>query len=63
MGATRGRNLFDGLELTARYFFDALDKSYEGGMFIREVEAKADVAHRPEALREARELGIKAAAG
>ena len=55
------RNLFDGLELTVRYFFDALDKSYEGGVFLREVEGKGDVARRPDALREAYELGRKAA--
>ena len=40
VGATKGKNLFDGVQLTAKYFFDALDKSYEGGLFFRAVEGK-----------------------
>jgi multimeric flavodoxin WrbA len=63
VGATRGRNLFEGVELTARYFFDALDKSYEGGIFFRQAEGKSSIAERPEALREARGLGCRAAVG
>ena len=31
IGATKGKNLFVGVELTAKYFFDALDMTYEGG--------------------------------
>ncbi|MES0397790.1 MAG: flavodoxin family protein, partial [Syntrophobacteria bacterium] len=31
VGATKGKNLFVGVELTVKYFFDALDMTYEGG--------------------------------
>jgi len=57
VGATRGKNLFDGVQLTARYFFDALDMSYEGGIFFRRVEGKGAIAEQPEALKQAFEFG------
>lgn len=60
VGATRGDNLFTGLTLVAKYFYDALDKSYEGGLFYRKVEGKGDISKRPEALQEAFELGKNA---
>jgi len=63
VGATKGKDLFKGVQLTAKYFFDALDKSYEGGIFFRELEGRGAVAQKPELLREAYELGMKAAAG
>jgi multimeric flavodoxin WrbA len=63
VGATRGKNLFEGTELTARYFFDALDKKYKGGLFFREVEHAGDIAKHPEALEKARALGSALARG
>ena len=60
LGATKGKSLFDGVQLTAKYFFDALDKSYEGGLFIRGVEGKGKIAEDPAALKEAYDLGVKA---
>ncbi len=63
VGATKGSNLFEGAQLTAKYFFDALDMTYEGGVFVRSVEKKADILKHPDALKEAYELGRKAALG
>ncbi len=63
VGATKGKNLFVCMELVAKYFFDALDMSYEGGLMLRGVEAKAAVASDSEALKQAYELGRRAAAG
>ena len=59
VGATKGKNLFEGVELTAKYFFDALDMSYEGGLFYRGVEGKGAIEQHPDALKEAFELGKK----
>jgi multimeric flavodoxin WrbA len=59
VGATGGKNLFEGVQLTARYFFDALDMSYEGGIFFRKMDKKNAVIEHPEALQEAFELGKK----
>ncbi len=60
VGATRGENLFEGAILTARYFFDALDMTYEGGIFFRSLEKKSAVNENPETLQEAFNLGLKA---
>jgi len=60
VGASKGKNLFEGAQLTAKYFFDALDKSYEGGVFVRSVEKAGDVNNNPEALGEACEMGRRA---
>ena len=57
VGATQGKNMFVGVELEAKYFFDALDMSYEGGQLVRGVEAKGSVAQMPELLDEAYLLG------
>jgi multimeric flavodoxin WrbA len=64
VGATKGKNLFEGVELTAKYFYDALDMTYEGGLFFRRLDkkdAKDAVIGHPEMLEEARQLGVKAA--
>jgi len=60
VGATKGPNLFDGAKLVAKYFFDALDMSFEGGVFVKSVEAKGAVLERLDALKEAFELGREA---
>ncbi|MEW5736395.1 MAG: flavodoxin family protein [Thermodesulfobacteriota bacterium] len=63
VGATKGKNLFDGTELTARYFYDALDMDYCGGIFFRRVDKAGDIRMVEGALDQARELGRKIAAG
>jgi len=60
VGATKGKNLFEGIQLTAKYFFDALDKSYEGGLFFRAVEGKGNITDHPTAIQEAYDLGVTA---
>ena len=60
VGATRGKNLFEGVQLEAKYFFDALDMSYEGGIFFRRLEKKNAVQENPETLQEAFNLGLRA---
>ena len=59
LGATRGKNLFEGAELTAKYFFDALDMTYEGGLFFRRIEKHADIKGHPEILEQAFRFGQK----
>jgi multimeric flavodoxin WrbA len=57
IGATKGKNLFEGAELVAKYFYDALQMTYEGGLFVRSVEGKADIAKHPDELKRAYALG------
>ena len=63
VGASKGANLFEGTELVAKYFFDALDMDYGGGLFFRRMEGKDDIAGSPEALEKAFEAGRLAAGG
>ena len=63
VGATRGKNLFEGTELTAKYFFDALDMDYGGGLFYRQMEKKGDIAASPQVLEQAYSAGRRIAAG
>lgn len=47
VGATKGKDLFDGMKLTARYFFDAADISYDGELLIRGVDEKGELENHP----------------
>jgi protein-tyrosine-phosphatase len=47
VGATSGKNLFEGLNLTASYFFDAIDASFEGSLTYRRIEHRKDMEKHP----------------
>ena len=63
VGATKGKTLFDGSQMMAKYFYDALDMSYEGGLFYKGIESKGIINDHPETLKEAFDLGVKAVKG
>jgi len=63
VGASKGASLFEGAKLVAKYFFDALDMSFEGGMYVKGVEGKGDVVNRTEAMKQAFELGRNSVLG
>jgi len=63
VGATKGARLFENVELVAKYFFDALDMSYQGAVLFRGVDEKGAIAGRTESLQQAYELGSRAAQG
>lgn len=44
VGATRGRNLFEGMHLTAKYFFDAVRADFVGELGYRRIENPGDMA-------------------
>ncbi len=46
-GATRGKDLFDGLKLTAKYFFDAAEVRFEDSLCYRGMEHKGDLEKHP----------------
>ncbi|MBP7738697.1 MAG: flavodoxin family protein [Spirochaetes bacterium] len=58
-GAASGLYLFTGAEFTAKYFFDALDKSYGGGVFIK-AEHRGDAAGNAADLKRAFACGADA---
>jgi arsenate reductase len=58
LGATRGENLFRGVSLTARYFFDAVGAGYEGSLTYRCIEKPGDMEKHPTVFED-----VKKAAG
>jgi len=58
-GAASGLNLFTGGELTAKYFFDSLNKSYGGGIFFK-AEHIGDIAGNDADLKRACRFGADA---
>jgi len=57
VGATKGKQLFDGSILVIKYFFKAIDVSYVDELFIRGVDKRGEIKDQPKALSEAFELG------
>jgi protein-tyrosine-phosphatase len=55
LGATKGENLFEGVNLTAKYFFDAVGARLDDGdsLTFREIEKAGEIAKHPTALKEA----------
>jgi arsenate reductase (thioredoxin) len=52
VGATRGKNLFEGLELAIRYFFDAVDADYCGSLTYKGIEHSGDIKKHPSAKKD-----------
>ncbi|MBI9086160.1 MAG: NAD(P)H-dependent oxidoreductase [Desulfobacterales bacterium] len=52
VGATRGKQLFDGVHLTAKYFFDALAAGYHGSLTYPGIEHTGDMARHPRAVED-----------
>jgi len=52
VGATKGKNLFDGMFLTAKYFFDAVGADYHGSLTYPRVENKGDLEQHETVLND-----------
>lgn len=63
VGATKGKNLFIGMDLVAKYFFDAMDMSHEDSLHAWGVDAKGAINDFPDLIEQARQLGARAARG
>ena len=57
VGATRGKNLFEGVNLTIKYFLDAIGSSFDGSLSYRQIENPGDMKKHPTMLKD-----VKAAA-
>jgi multimeric flavodoxin WrbA/protein-tyrosine-phosphatase len=57
VGATKGKELFNGTNLVAKYFYDAVGARYEGFLGFRQVDAPGAIAQHPTALADARKKG------
>jgi protein-tyrosine-phosphatase len=47
VGATKGKNLFEGMALTAKYFFDAIGADHHGSLMYRQIENAGDMKNHP----------------
>jgi len=56
VGATRGERLFEGCDLTMKYFFDAMGAESVGSLGFRKIEHPGDIDAHPTALDDAKEL-------
>jgi protein-tyrosine-phosphatase len=57
VGATKGKDLFQGIRLTAKYFFDAVGARFEGAqdsLTYRQIEEAGEIDKHPTALSDAR---------
>jgi multimeric flavodoxin WrbA len=52
VGATKGKNLFEGLQLTTQYFFDAIGAKFEGSLTYRGIEGPNEMAAHPTVLQD-----------
>jgi multimeric flavodoxin WrbA len=57
VGATKGKQLFDGSILTVKYFFDAIDVKYEDELLLRGIDKKDEIREHPTARADAYALG------
>lgn len=48
VGATSGKQLFDGIELIVKYFFDAAGARYSGALTFRKVDHADDLKNLPD---------------
>jgi len=60
VGATKGKNLFTGIHLTARYFFDAVSADFTGEIGYRRVENPGDLKKLPDVLLDVKAEAAKA---
>lgn len=56
-GATNGTRLFDGVLLSVRYFFDAIDVRLSETLLVRGVDAKGEILKEAEHLDQAERIG------
>ena len=59
MGGSSGRQLFDGINLVARFFFDAIDADFAGSLLYRNIETKEDMRNVPNLSEDIRALVTK----
>ena len=57
VGATGGYKLFEGVQLTIRYAYDAMDFTYSGGILVKGADQEGAVNEQKEKLMQAVELG------
>lgn len=55
LGATKGENLFEGVTLTAKYFFDGIGASYKGNLVYRQIETRENIEKHPTVIQDVKQ--------
>lgn len=55
VGATKGKDLFEGISLTAKYFFDAVGANFDGSLTYAKIEDAGEIEKHPTALSDAKD--------
>lgn len=63
VGATSGKQLFDGLNLTAKYFFDAVSADFSGSLTYRRMESRGQIKSHPTVQSDVDQAAAKLADG
>ncbi|MCB2181137.1 MAG: flavodoxin family protein [Desulfobulbaceae bacterium] len=63
VAATRGEKIFEGAELTARYFYDAIGFHYCNSLLVKGIDKRGEMAAAEEKIKAGEEFGRKIAAG
>lgn len=63
VGATKGKQLFDGSILVIKYFFQAFGAEYADELLVRGVDKRGEIKDHPDLLKEAFALGERLAQG
>jgi arsenate reductase (thioredoxin) len=63
VGATSGKQLFDGIHLTAKYFFDAVSARESGSLTYRRMESRGQIAGHPTVREEVAQAAAALADG
>ena len=58
VGGSRSKNMFPGIELTMKYFFDVLDMKYMLNLFVNQVDKKGDIIEHKTAIKHARQMSL-----
>ena len=57
VGGSASTKMFDSIKLTMKYFFDVLEMSFAGGVYVNKVDSAGAIGDHPTAMSEARDLG------
>ncbi|BBO68676.1 NADPH-dependent fmn reductase [Desulfosarcina alkanivorans] len=57
VGSTKGKRLFEGAQLSVKYFMDALDMQLWKSLLYKNIETEGQIQESPAALKEAYEAG------
>jgi len=56
-GGSRSKKMFESIRLTMKSYFDVIDMSYAGGLFVNKIDRPGDIERHPSALERAYRLG------